>query len=40
MGALKWCYENDIMPIYWVDTKNTYSVALAKSLGFKVKSEE
>lgn len=28
------------MPIYWVDAKNTYSVALAKSLGFKVKSEE
>ncbi|WP_035294594.1 MULTISPECIES: GNAT family N-acetyltransferase [Clostridiaceae] len=40
IGSLKWCYENDIIPIYWVDAKNTYSVALAKSLGFKVKSEE
>jgi len=40
IGAVKWCYENNILPIYWVDEKNTSSISLAKALGFKVKSEE
>ena len=38
--AIKWCDDNGIIPIYWVDEKNATSVALAKSLGFKIMSEE
>lgn len=40
IGAIKWCIENGVVPIYWVDEKNEASIALAKSLGFKVMSEE
>lgn len=38
--AIKWCLDNDIIPIYWVDSLNTPSINLAKSLGFKVKCQE
>lgn len=40
IGVLRWCYENNIIPIYWVDEKNIYSIKLAESLGFKIKSKE
>ena len=40
IGAIKWCIEDGVVPIYWVDEKNAASIALAKSLGFKVMSEE
>jgi L-amino acid N-acyltransferase YncA len=40
IGAIRWCIENEVVPIYWVDEKNAASIALAKSLGFKVISEE
>lgn len=39
-GACKWCIDNDIIPIYWVDCTNTASLNLAESLGFKIQSEE
>lgn len=39
-GAIKWCNEKGVIPIYWVDKSNETSVALAKGLGFKVMSEE
>lgn len=38
--AVKWCINNKILPIYWVDSENTASASLAKSLGFEVRSEE
>ena len=38
--AVKWCINNKIIPIYWVDSQNTASINLADSLGFKTKSEE
>jgi RimJ/RimL family protein N-acetyltransferase len=38
--AVKWCINNRILPIYWVDSENTASSSLAKSLGFEVRSEE
>jgi hypothetical protein len=28
IGAIKWCYENRVIPIYCVDEKNLASVAL------------
>lgn len=40
IGAIRWCIENEVVPIYWVDEKNAASIALAKSLGFKIMSEE
>ena len=40
ISAIKWCYDNRIIPIYWVDEKNATSVALATGLGFKIMSEE
>ncbi|MGH4125071.1 MAG: GNAT family N-acetyltransferase [Clostridium sp.] len=40
IGAINWCIENEVIPVYWVDKKNMPSVALAKSLGFKIRSEE
>lgn len=40
IGAIKWCYDNGITPIYWVDEKNATSVALARGLGFKIMSRE
>lgn len=40
LGVIKWCNENQVIPIYWVDEKNAASFALAKSLGFKVRAEE
>lgn len=39
-GILNWCIENNVLPIYLVDEKNTYSIKLAESLGFKIKSKE
>ena len=36
----KWCIENNILPIYFVDKNNLPSVALAKSLGFNIMSKE
>lgn len=38
--AVKWCFNNNILPIYWVDSENIASIGLARSLGFKIKSEE
>ncbi len=38
--AAKWCINNNILPIYWVDSENTASINLAKSLGFEVRSQE
>lgn len=40
LGAISWCIENQIISVYWVDEKNMASIALAKSLGFKVIAEE
>lgn len=40
IGAIKWCVENGVIPVYWVDKKNVPSVALAKGLDFSIKSEE
>jgi GNAT superfamily N-acetyltransferase len=40
IGVIKWCIENNIIPIYWVDKTNIPSVALAKKLGFEVMAEE
>jgi len=38
--AVKWCCEKNIVPIYWVASTNFASLNLAKSLGFKIYSEE
>jgi len=38
--AVKWCFENGIVPIYWVDSTNIASLNLSKSLGFKIYIEE
>ena len=40
VGAVKWCYDNGVIPIYWVDEENKNSIKLSKSLGFKIKSKE
>ena len=32
--------KNNILPIYWVENKNIFSIKLAKSLGFKKISDE
>lgn len=38
--AAKWCLNNNLLPIYWVDSLNTPSLNLAQSIGFKIMSEE
>ena len=38
--AAQWCLENDIVPVYWVETRNEASVRLAESLGFVRRAEE
>ncbi len=38
--AVKWCFDNKIIPIYLVDQVNTNSILLAESLGFQLKSIE
>lgn len=39
-AAVKWCFEHDILPIYYVKSDNVASIALARSLGFKFKNKE
>jgi predicted GNAT family acetyltransferase len=39
-ATINWCIANNILPVYWVWDKNLASIALAKSLGFQIKSEE
>jgi GNAT superfamily N-acetyltransferase len=39
-AAVKWCFDHDVRPIYYVRTDNTASIALAKGLGFKAKNRE
>ncbi|WIV11539.1 GNAT family N-acetyltransferase [Proteiniborus sp. MB09-C3] len=38
--AVKWCINNNILPIYWVDSENTASINLAKNLGFEIRAKE
>lgn len=38
--AIDWCNRNEIRPIYLVNQQNNASINLAKSLGFKVMSNE
>jgi len=38
--TVEWCFKNNKIPIYWVDTANIASIKLAESLGFQVKSKE
>ena len=38
--AATWCFRNGVVPVYWVNTENTASTALAKSLGFTVMNDE
>ncbi|CQR74358.1 hypothetical protein SOV_24820 [Sporomusa ovata DSM 2662] len=38
--AAKWCLENDVLPIYWVDSLNVNSLKLALSIGFQIMAEE
>ncbi|MBU5313792.1 GNAT family N-acetyltransferase [Tissierella carlieri] len=38
--AVKWCINNNILPVYWVDFENTASISLSNSLGFEIRSEE
>jgi RimJ/RimL family protein N-acetyltransferase len=39
-AAVNWCFEHDILPIYYVKSDNIASIALARSLGFKLKNKE
>lgn len=39
-AAVNWCFDHDILPIYYVKSDNVASIALAKSLGFKLKNKE
>lgn len=39
-AATKWCFQNDLIPIYLVSQANLASVNLAMSLGFKTRAEE
>ncbi|MDO9067211.1 MAG: GNAT family N-acetyltransferase [Deltaproteobacteria bacterium] len=39
-AAVNWCFEHDILPIYYVKSDNVASIALARSLGFKLKNKE
>jgi len=38
--AVNWCAENNILPIYWVDSSNISSIKLASSLGFNLMNKE
>jgi len=38
--AAQWCFENDVLPIYWVQTNNEPSVRLSEGLGFVRQVEE
>ncbi|MCK4957710.1 MAG: GNAT family N-acetyltransferase [Candidatus Cloacimonetes bacterium] len=38
--SVKWCFNNNILPIYLVDQSNLASIKLAKSLGFQEMAEE
>lgn len=40
IACTKWCLNKNIVPVYWVDEKNTPSLELAKGLGFKICSNE
>lgn len=39
-AAVNWCFDHDILPIYYVRSDNVASIALARSLGFKLKARE
>lgn len=39
-AAVQWCFDHDILPIYYVKSDNVASIALARSLGFKPKNKE
>lgn len=39
-AAVNWCFDHDILPIYYVRSDNIASIALARSLGFKLKASE
>lgn len=39
-AATKWCLENNVLPVYWVDETNKASLNLAKNIGFRIQSEE
>lgn len=39
-AAVKWCFDHDILPIYYVKSDNVASIALARSLGFRSKNKE
>ncbi len=38
--CINWCFSNNILPIYFVDTENKGSIKLAQSLEFKNMSKE
>ncbi|MCD4706579.1 MAG: GNAT family N-acetyltransferase [Candidatus Sabulitectum sp.] len=38
--AVKWCFSNGYLPIYLVDIRNTPSVELAESIGYREASRE
>ena len=40
IAATKWCFDNNIIPIYLVHNENLASLNLAKSIGFKILSKE
>jgi GNAT superfamily N-acetyltransferase len=39
-AATRWCFEHDIVPVYWAQTSNEPSVRLAEGLGFERRHEE
>ncbi|MEN8151326.1 MAG: GNAT family N-acetyltransferase [Planctomycetota bacterium] len=39
-AAARWCFEHDVVPVYWVEQKNEPSVHLAEALGFARRHEE
>lgn len=39
-SATKWCIDNDVLPIYWVNKKNILSIRLALSIGYQPEIEE
>ena len=39
-AAVEWCFEKDILPVYYARSDNIASLALAKSLGFTVMNRE
>ncbi|SDD56638.1 GNAT family N-acetyltransferase [Sporomusa acidovorans] len=38
--AARWCFQNNVLPIYWVDLLNNNSLRLANRIGFKKMAEE